>query len=174
MTSWQSVWPEACLKKSLRIPVHRKSCCHRNTVLIWARPAVGVTPPHPRLWLIILYNVLNIVKLQNWNFGAGAYELSCSLLQQGILVNASLVRELLHSADALNQILSGAFRVKCLAQIFHLVGSGIQTNNLSVTGPTLLTARLPATRCCDGKGPFGPLVVCTFSSNAFYFYLLGV
>ena len=29
-------------------------------------------------------------------------------------------------------------------QTFHLVGSGIQISNLSVTGSTLLTARLPA------------------------------
>ena len=29
-------------------------------------------------------------------------------------------------------------------QMFHLVGSGIRTSNHSVTGPTLLTARLPA------------------------------
>jgi hypothetical protein len=34
-------------------------------------------------------------------------------------------------------------------QMFHLVGSGIWTSNLSVTGPTLLTIRLPAVSLTD-------------------------
>ena len=45
--------------------------------------------------------------------------------------------------------LTWAIRVKCIAQghigrFFHLVGSGIRTSALSVTGPTLLTDTLPA------------------------------
>jgi hypothetical protein len=40
---------------------------------------------------------------------------------------------------------TGANRGKCFArQIFHLVLLGIPTSGLSVAGPTLLTARLPA------------------------------
>ena len=45
--------------------------------------------------------------------------------------------------------LTGANRVKCVAQghrqICHVVGKGIQTNNLSVAGPMLITARLLGT-----------------------------
>lgn len=44
--------------------------------------------------------------------------------------------------------LTGAIIVKCLAQghiqIFHLAVSGIRTTDLSVTGPTFLSDRLPA------------------------------
>ena len=75
-------------------------------------------------------------------------------------------------------------------QMFHLVCSGIGTSNLSVTGPTPLTARLPAigcqhtwgihrlntwlckkfcshcfvfsglNRCNHGRGPLGTMSVC--------------
>jgi hypothetical protein len=74
-----------------------------------------------------------------------------------------LILENCHRFDRSNQIctcllsfgrysypkqLTGAIIVKCLAQghiqIFHLAGSMNRTTDLSVTGPTLLSDRLPA------------------------------
>lgn len=51
----------------------------------------------------------------------------------------------IHVIGARGEVVVG---VKCLAQgqnrrFFHLPGSGIRTSDLSVTVPTLLTARLP-------------------------------
>ena len=45
-----------------------------------------------------------------------------------------------HLADALIQKQLGLSALLKGIQIFHLVGLGIQTNNLAITGPTLLTA----------------------------------
>ena len=58
--------------------------------------------------------------------------------------------------------------VPCLRahqQIFHLGGSGNQTSNLSVTGPMLITARLPAAPVLSMQimADFdSPLTWCTF------------
>jgi hypothetical protein len=49
--------------------------------------------------------------------------------------------------------LTGGIRVKCFAQghIDRLFTLGIQTNNLAITGPTLLAARLPAAQSGSGQ-----------------------
>ena len=61
---------------------------------------------------------------------------------------SSLLTLWLFSRHRYPEQLTGAIRVKCLAQghinIFQLVVSGIRTSDHSVTGPTRLTARLPA------------------------------
>ena len=55
-------------------------------------------------------------------------------------------------------------------KIFHLVSSGIRTSNLSVTGPTLLTARRPAANCQSlPPSLFHPPLFFFSENNDYYF-----